>query len=63
MFKARWFNIELKKLSSLIFKDFLRYNGYRYESSECYDLIHFEIFITSEKDFEKISNFLVFLPD
>lgn len=63
MFKARWFNIELNKISSVIFKDFLRYSGFRFESSGCYDLIHFEIFITSQKDFDKISNFLIFLPD
>ena len=63
MFKPRWFNIELKKIQSLIFKDFLRYYGFRYESSSCYDLIHFEIFITTQKDFDKISEFLVFLPE
>ena len=63
MFTARWFNIELNKIQAAIFKDVLRYNGYRYEPSSCYDLIHFEIFITSEKDFQRISEFLVFLPD
>ena len=63
MFKARWFNVELNKIQSIIFKDFLRYHGYRYEPSSCYDLIHFEIFITSEKDFQRISDFLVFLPE
>lgn len=63
MFRARWFNIELNIISAAIFKDFLRYCGYRFESSGCYDLIHFEIFITSEKDFQRISEFLIFLPD
>lgn len=63
MFKARWMNIELNKIQAAIFKDFLRYYGYRYEPSSCYDLIHFEIFITSEKDLQRISEFLVFLPD
>lgn len=63
MFKARWFNIELNKIQSAIFKDFLRYNGYRFEPSSCYDFIHFEIFITSQKDFDKIANFLIFLPE
>ena len=63
MFKARWFNIELNKIQSAIFKDFLRYHGFRFEPSACYDLIHFEIFITTQKEFDLISEFLIFLPE
>lgn len=63
MFKARWFNVELNKIQSIIFKDFLRYNSYRFEPSQCGNLTHFEIFITTEKDFNKISDFLFFLPE
>lgn len=63
MFKARWFNIELNKIQSAIFKDFLRYNSFRFEPSQCGELTHFEIFVTTEKDFQTISEFLIFLPE
>ena len=63
MFKAGWYNTELKNIQSQLFKDFLHDNGYRFEASGCYNLIHFEVFVTTEKDFNKISDFLFFLPD
>lgn len=63
MFKASWFNVELNKIQSAIFKDFLHNNSYRFEPSQVGELIHFEVFITTEKDFDKISDFLFFLPD
>ena len=63
MFTAKWYNIELKLLSAEVLKEYLRNNGIRFETSGCFDLVHFEIFVTSEKIFDSIERFLVFLPD
>jgi len=63
MFTPKWYNIELKLLSAEVLKEYLRNNGIRFESSGCFDLIHFEIFVTSQQIFDSIERFLIFLPD
>lgn len=63
IFRSNWYNIELNKNQWFILRDFLQYGGYRYEPSQCGDLVHIEIFIPTEKDFQTISEFLIFLPD
>lgn len=44
--KMKWLSTELPKEKSGRFKEFLRDNHIRYEASECFDLIHFEVFVT-----------------
>ena len=39
----KWFNVELEKNDADRFKIFLRGYGAKYETSECYNLIHFEV--------------------
>ena len=63
MFNPKWYNTELSVISAEIFKDFLRDHSIRFESSGCFNLIHFEIFVPSEKIFNLINDFLLFLPE
>ena len=63
MFSTKWYNVELKETQACIFKDFLHNHGIRFESSGCYNLIHFEIFITNQYDLNSIECFLISLPD
>lgn len=39
-----WYNVELAKDSAGKFKEFLRDYHIKFESSECGNLIHFEVF-------------------
>lgn len=60
----KYFNVEIRNfLSAVLLKDFLRENGIRFEPSGCYDITHFEIFVPDEKTYNKINDFLLFLPD
>ena len=43
---ARWVNTELPKETAGKFKEYCRDNGIRFEASECYNLIHFECYMT-----------------
>ena len=63
MFEPKWYNTELKDIQASIFKDFLHSHGIRFEASGCYNLIHFEIFITNQHDLNSIECFLILLPD
>lgn len=46
-----WLNTEVTKEEAEILKDFLDENDIEYETSEAYDLIHFEINVNEyEKD-------------
>ena len=62
MFTAKWYNVELNKISAELLKDYLRDNGIKFDSSGCYNLVHSEMFIASQEMFEKINSFLAFLP-
>ena len=60
----KYFSVELRNIfSSELLKDFLRNEGIKFEPSGCFDLVHFEIFVPDEKTYNKINDFLLFLPD
>lgn len=47
---AKWMNVELPKGNSTYnFKIFLEHGKYVYETSECYNLTHFEVYCTDEQ--------------
>ena len=58
----KWFNVELKPISADLFRDFLRKNSIRFETSGSYNLVHFEIFIRDVNDYILCKSFLTFLP-
>ena len=58
----KWYIVELSPITAELFKDFLRDNSIRFESSGCYNLVHFQIFIKDEKDYNSCENYLRFLP-
>lgn len=62
MIFQKWFSVELSTITAALFKVFLRDNGIRFESSGCYNLVHFQIFIKDEKDYNACNSFLEFLP-
>ena len=45
----KWVNVELETNEADAFGSYLKENGFRYERSGCYNLIHFEIFATSNE--------------
>lgn len=53
----KWYNIELKQNESNLLKDFLKEYGIKFESSGCYNLVHFEIF-ASQSQVNMINSFL-----
>ena len=59
---GKWYNVELQLISAELLKDFLHENGIRFETSGCYNLVHFEICIYDEKQIDSINSFLYFLP-
>lgn len=62
MIFQKWYSVELSPITAELFKYFLRDNAIRFESSGCYNLVHFQIFIKDEKDYNSCENFLRFLP-
>ena len=62
MFTAKWYNVELNKISAELLKDYLRDNGIKFDSSGCYNLVHIEMFITSQEMYDRINSYLAFLP-
>lgn len=46
-----WYNIELSKEETPIFREYLRKHNILFEASECYNLIHFECFMTMDEVF------------
>lgn len=44
-----WFGSEMSKELAENFKQYLRGNNIKFEPSECYDLVHFECFMTEEE--------------
>lgn len=59
---GKWYNVELHPISAELFKDFLHEKGIRFETSGCFDLVHFEVYIYDEKQIDDINSFLYFLP-
>lgn len=62
MFKVGYYSVELTLISAELLKDYLRKESIRFEPSSCYNLTHFEIFVTSQKQYDSINSFLEFLP-
>lgn len=62
MFKVGYYSVELTLISAELLKDYLRKECIRFEPSSCYNLTHFEIFVTSQKQYDSINSFLEFLP-
>lgn len=62
MFKVGYYSVELSLISAELFKDYLCKESIRFEPSSCYNLTHFEIFVTSQKEYDSINSFLEFLP-
>ena len=54
------YNIELNKSDAILFKAFLKGLNASYETSSCYNLIHFELNLT-ENQVTEINNFLELL--
>ncbi len=52
-----WKKVELNKADAEIFRKYLKTNGFYYEPSGCFNLIHFEIYV-DENEAKTISNFL-----
>lgn len=49
--ERRWMNVELDRETAPKFAGFLVMQGYKFESSGCYNLVHFEIYVNDvERD-------------
>lgn len=53
----KWLNVELSQADANELKDFLNDNDIKFESSECYDKIHFEVLV-NEYEKEAVNDFL-----
>lgn len=53
----KWLNVELSQADANELKDFLNDNNIEFESSECYDKIHFEVLV-NEYEKEAVNDFL-----
>lgn len=58
MSKRNWLNVELTLDESVVFKKFLDFHHIKYESSECYNMIHIEVYV-DEWESELCDNFLM----
>ena len=47
--EMKWLSTELPKETAGKFKEYLRDMHIKYESSECFDLIHFEVLVTQRQ--------------
>ena len=46
----KWYNVELNEKDAVEMKEFLTERGIKFDTSGCFELVHFEIFL--EKDSE-----------
>lgn len=53
----KWLNVELSQADANELKDFLNDYDIEFESSECYDKIHFEVLV-DEYEKEAVNDFL-----
>lgn len=44
-----WYSVELNADNAYRFMDYLRTKGINFEPSECYNLIHFECYMTNDE--------------
>lgn len=54
---AKWVNCELPRETAGRFKEYCRDNHIKFESSECFNLIHFECYMDAEQ-IVKANNFI-----
>lgn len=47
--KRRWMNVELEKETAAKFGAFLKANSCKHESSGCFNLVHFEVYVNDEE--------------
>ena len=45
----KWYNVEIDKKSAIEFSMWLHLQGYKFESSSCYNLVHYEVYLTKEE--------------
>lgn len=46
---SKWWNIDLSESDSIKFRQYLLDNNYKFETSGCFELVHFEIFLTADE--------------
>lgn len=47
----KWLNVELSVGHTITFKEFLRKNNIKFETSGCYNLVHIEVYVNeTERD-------------
>ena len=49
MTTRKWLNVELTVGNTMTFTEFLRNNNIKYETSECYNLIHIEVYVNENE--------------
>lgn len=49
MYYRRWMNVELTPEDADKNREFLRENKIKFESSGCYNLVHFEVYVNEEE--------------
>lgn len=54
----RWYNVELDKDEAEQFEQFCRDIGVKYEPSACYNLIHIEVYIVTDEEYQACEDFL-----
>ena len=57
MIERVWYGVELTTDNAEVFKHYLRENSIKYEPSSCYNLIHFEVYMTNDER-KAANNFL-----
>ena len=53
----KWYNVELTQKESDLFKVFLMRNRIKFETSGCYNLVHFEVY-ASQTQADMLNTFL-----
>ena len=51
-----WFNVELNENNAVEMKRFLTNMGIKFDTSGCFELVHFEIFLEKDSDEYKAVN-------
>ena len=53
----KWFNVELNEKDAVEMKKFLTERGIKFETSGCFELVHFEIFLEKDsEDYKAVNN-------
>jgi vacuolar-type H+-ATPase subunit I/STV1 len=49
----KWYNVELNERDALEFRKYLLDNNIKFETSGCFELVHFEVWL-AEEEVEKV---------